>query len=75
MSHHNEPGVGATPGIEDQALQAATGKPSQVPGHPDSPNADGFDLSAAAERLRPQPDEGPGDPRRGAGDPEDEEPQ
>lgn len=74
MTEHSKPGQGATPGIEDQATQAATGKPAQVPGTPGGPNADGFDLSREAEALRPRPDEGPGDPRAGAGDLRDDEP-
>lgn len=51
------------PGIEDQALQVATGKPSQVPGVPGGPNADAFDASAETEALRPTPNEGPAGPR------------
>jgi hypothetical protein len=38
-----------------------------VPGTPGGPNADGFDRSPEAEALRPEPGEGPGDPREGAG--------
>lgn len=68
MTERAHPGHGASPGIEDQPLQAATGKPAQVPGSPDSPNADAWDASAEAEALRPRPGEGPGDPRAGAGE-------
>lgn len=60
-------GQGQAPGIEDQALQTATGKPAQVPGTPGGPNADGFDASPEAQDLRPSVGEGPGDPRDGAG--------
>ena len=68
MTERSEPGVGPTPGFEDQTTATGLGKPAQVPGTPGGPNADGFDLSPEAEKLRPRPDEGPGDPRTGAGD-------
>jgi hypothetical protein len=63
----DKPGQGGAPGIESQTLQTATGEPHQVPGTPGGPNADGFDRSPEAEALRPEPGEGPGDPREGAG--------
>ncbi len=68
MSDRNAPGVGSAPGIEDQTTATGLGKPSQVPGTPGGPNADVFDVSPEARRLRPGADEGPGDPRAGAGD-------
>jgi len=71
MTERTPPGTGSTPGVEDQATQAATGKPAQVPGTPGGPNADAFDVSSEAEALRPRPNEGPGDPLAGAGELDD----
>jgi hypothetical protein len=70
MGDREAPGRGGRPGIEDQQLAAAAGKPAQVPGAPgsDGPNADAFDTDADGERLRPQPDEGAADPREGPDD-------
>jgi hypothetical protein len=53
VSGRAAPGRGAKPGLEDQATQVALGKPAQVPGDADSPNADAFDRSPEAEALRP----------------------
>jgi hypothetical protein len=63
MTDRDHPGAGSQPGIEDQALQTATGKPAQVPGTSGGPNADAFDASPETEALRPVPGEGPADPR------------
>ncbi len=70
MGDREAPGRGGRPGIEDQQLATATGKPAQVPGVPgaDGPNADALDTHADAEALRPQPDEGAADPREGPED-------